>query len=361
MPPMDRRPLPDREPQRRRRPRGEAAPAGGSALRARGSRSRSTAPTPSPTRTSSSGGRRGGRDGRRDGRRRADRRVAGELRGHDAVLGVIPGGRGNDFARKLGIGGVERACDVLATGSERWSKSGRRRPHLPRHRVGRFRLGRQRDRQRQQAPAGRANSTSTRSSARCADGDRHLRVVVGHAHGFDGYSVAWRTPAFRRRHVPRSRRGARRRLLDVVLTGAAPKRRFLANLPRVFKGTHVNEPMLTFLRGREIAFHADRPFSAYATATRSPTFRTVRVVPAALRVLAPWRCSTRRPRPRTPSARSCAPRGAAAARAAGQGAHAPGAARDEMLGERLAHGSAVIQRHQREDDDRRDGRVGARA
>ena len=30
--------------------------------------------------------------------------VAGELRGTDGVLGVVPGGRGNDFARKLGIG-----------------------------------------------------------------------------------------------------------------------------------------------------------------------------------------------------------------------------------------------------------------
>src|SRR3954452_13368477 len=46
--------------------------------------------------------------------------VAGELRGTDGVLGVLPGGRGNDFARKLGIGtDAERACDVLAGGRER--------------------------------------------------------------------------------------------------------------------------------------------------------------------------------------------------------------------------------------------------
>src|SRR5918997_184183 len=45
--------------------------------------------------------------------------VAGELRGTDGVLGVLPGGRGNDFARKLGIGpDPERACDVLAAGRE---------------------------------------------------------------------------------------------------------------------------------------------------------------------------------------------------------------------------------------------------
>ena len=45
--------------------------------------------------------------------------IAGELRGTEGVLGVLPGGRGNDFARKLGIGpDPERACDVLAGGRE---------------------------------------------------------------------------------------------------------------------------------------------------------------------------------------------------------------------------------------------------
>src|SRR4051794_12416456 len=46
--------------------------------------------------------------------------VAGELRGTDGVLGVLPGGRGNDFARKLGIGtDPRRACEGLAAGRER--------------------------------------------------------------------------------------------------------------------------------------------------------------------------------------------------------------------------------------------------
>ncbi len=218
--------------------------------------------------------------------------VAGELRGGDAVLGVIPGGRGNDFARKLGIGpDVERACDVLATGSERVvdvADVG-----------GRTYLG--------IASAGFdsdvqviANATKLPlgelvylyATLRALRGWRsaHWEVVVdGQAHGFDGYSVAVANSGVfggGMYLVPDA--ALDDGLLDVVFTRAAPKRRFLANLPRVFKGTHVNEPNLTFLRGREIAFHADRPFAAYADGDPIADLPvTVRVVPAALRVLAP--------------------------------------------------------------------------
>jgi diacylglycerol kinase family enzyme len=77
-------------------------------------------------------------------------------------------------------------------------------------------------------------------------------------------------------------------LLDVVLTRAATKRSYLAGVPKVFKGTHVDNPDLTFLRGREITFEADRPFAAYADGdpiAQLPV--TIRVVPSAIRVLAP--------------------------------------------------------------------------
>ena len=77
-------------------------------------------------------------------------------------------------------------------------------------------------------------------------------------------------------------------LLDVVLCRAASKRSYLAGLPKVFKGTHVDDPNLTFLRGREIAFHADRPFAAYADGDPIADLPvTIRVVPRSLSVLVP--------------------------------------------------------------------------
>src|SRR4051795_7102241 len=46
--------------------------------------------------------------------------VAGELRDGAGVLVVLPGGRGNDFARKLRIPhDPVAACDLLETGAER--------------------------------------------------------------------------------------------------------------------------------------------------------------------------------------------------------------------------------------------------
>src|SRR3954467_10990409 len=46
--------------------------------------------------------------------------VAGELQGSDGVLAVLPGGRGNDFARKLGLGADPAAATrLIAAGRER--------------------------------------------------------------------------------------------------------------------------------------------------------------------------------------------------------------------------------------------------
>ena len=45
--------------------------------------------------------------------------IAGELRGTEGVLAVLPGGRGNDFARKLGVGtDPVRACALFDDGRE---------------------------------------------------------------------------------------------------------------------------------------------------------------------------------------------------------------------------------------------------
>jgi len=77
-------------------------------------------------------------------------------------------------------------------------------------------------------------------------------------------------------------------LLDVIFVKRTSKLRFLLNLPKVFAGTHVELDEIEAHRAREVEVRADRQFDVYADGdpiTTLPT--TVRLVPGALRVIAP--------------------------------------------------------------------------
>jgi YegS/Rv2252/BmrU family lipid kinase len=218
--------------------------------------------------------------------------IAGELCGTDGVLGVLPGGRGNDFARKLGIGtDPERACDVLAAGRERAidvADAG-----------GKTYLG--------IASAGLdsdvqdiANATRVPlgemiyvySTLRALAGWRHANwqvVIDGAARSFTGYSVAVaNSGVFGGGMYLAPGAELDDGLLDIILIGKCPKPRYLASLPKVFKGTHVDSDEFTLLQAREVAFHADRPFRAYADGDPIADLPvTIKVVPRALKVLVP--------------------------------------------------------------------------
>ena len=203
--------------------------------------------------------------------------VAGELRGTDGVLGVLPGGRGNDFARKLGIGpDPEQACDVLAAGRERLidvAEAGGRTY------LGIASAGFDSDVQ-DIANATRSRSagwsTSTRRCARCAAGATRAGRSPSTARrtSFDGYSVAVANSGVfggGMYLVPDA--SLDDGLLDVVLAARGAE----AELPRracpkVFKGTHVDEP------GPDVPARRARSRSTPTarspptpTATRSPT------------------------------------------------------------------------------------------
>jgi diacylglycerol kinase family enzyme len=77
-------------------------------------------------------------------------------------------------------------------------------------------------------------------------------------------------------------------LLDVIFVKQTSKLRFLANLPRVFKGTHVELDEIEAHRAREVVIRADRSFDVYADGEPITTLpATVKLVPGALRVIAP--------------------------------------------------------------------------
>jgi YegS/Rv2252/BmrU family lipid kinase len=218
--------------------------------------------------------------------------VAGELQGSDGLLAVLPGGRGNDFARKLRIGKDPAAATALiAAGKEQRVDVAEAGGRIY---IGILSAGFDSDCQVI------ANSTrlplgtfvyvySTLRALLTWQPARWDVTVDGAHHAFSGYSVAvansgvfgggmWLVPDA----------GIDDGSLDIVFTHDRSKLGFVRGLTKVFKGTHIDEPGFELLRGREITFSADRPFTAFADGDPIVDLpATVRVLPGALRVLVP--------------------------------------------------------------------------
>jgi diacylglycerol kinase (ATP) len=76
--------------------------------------------------------------------------------------------------------------------------------------------------------------------------------------------------------------------LEICIVGEISKVEFMRAFPRVFRGTHINHPAVTMLRGREIAIDADRPLELIGDGERvGHVPAVVRILPAALLVVHP--------------------------------------------------------------------------
>jgi YegS/Rv2252/BmrU family lipid kinase len=218
--------------------------------------------------------------------------IAGELRDGAGVLAILPGGRGNDFARKLGIphdpvlaaelliGGAERRVDLADAGGKAF--------------LGILSAGFDSDvneiANTTRLPLG--TSVYVYGVLRAVWTWRHAGWTVaidGEELAYEGYSVAVANSGIfggGMRLVPDA--SLEDGLLEVVMISRQSKLAYLRGLPRVFKGTHLQDPALKLVRGREITFGADRAFTAYADGDPIGELPlTVRVLPGALRVVAP--------------------------------------------------------------------------
>ena len=218
--------------------------------------------------------------------------VAGELRHTDGVLAVLPGGRGNDFARKLGVGSDPvAAADVLAAGREQRidvadingraylgiASSGLDSDAGDLANATRLKLGQL------------VYVYATLRAVRAWRPARWEVVIDGAARSFTGYSVAVaNSGVFGGGMYLAPEAKLDDGLLDVVMIHDLPKRKYLAALPKVFTGAHVREPGVEMCQAREVAFHADRPFNVQADGDPIADLpATVRVQPGALNVIAP--------------------------------------------------------------------------
>jgi len=221
--------------------------------------------------------------------------VAGALHGSgeaSALLAVVPGGRGNDFARTLGIPRDAAAAAALLAGArERTIDLGEvgGRPF-----VGIASCGFDSDANRI------ANATrmpgdlaylygALRALAAWRPARFELTLDGAEPISHTGYNVA---VANGRRYgggmiiAPGAELDDGR--FDVVTVAAVSKPRFLRALPKVFRGTHVMNPEVTVRRAREVRIAADRPFALYADGDPIAELpATVRTLPGAVKVLVP--------------------------------------------------------------------------
>jgi YegS/Rv2252/BmrU family lipid kinase len=219
--------------------------------------------------------------------------VAGALRGVDgATVGVLPGGRGNDFARVVGIpADPAAACDVLVDGVPTPVDLGEADTTIF---IGIASVGFDSEANRiaNAAPARLGRLVYAYGALRALATWRPAAFTVdvdGERVRFSGWSVA---AANSKAYGGGMLLAPDARLddgaLDVVLSSATSKVHFLRCLPKLFRGTHVHDPGIRVLRGAVVHVEADRPFTVYADGDPvGPLPMTIRSVPGGLRVLLP--------------------------------------------------------------------------
>jgi YegS/Rv2252/BmrU family lipid kinase len=218
--------------------------------------------------------------------------VAGALKHSDGVLGVLPGGRGNDFARVLGIPlEPKAACSVLATGTVRELDLGVVDSETF---ISIASCGFDSDANRiaNETRLIRGNLVYTYGALRALAGWRPARFEVSvdeETRAMVGYTVAAaNSGAYGGGMMLAPDASLEDGALDVVLVGHIPKLSFLRLLPTVFKGEHVRQREVQVLRGTEVRIEADRPFTMYADGDPIAELpATVRVIPRAVRVIVP--------------------------------------------------------------------------
>jgi YegS/Rv2252/BmrU family lipid kinase len=205
--------------------------------------------------------------------------LADELRNvPGAVLGVIPGGRGNDLARVLGIpADPVAACATIAHGIARPMDLGlvgeTGDQTNARAFVGIASAGFDSDANRiaNKAPAWLGGFVYAYGALRALLSWRPASFEVeldppGEHHLFTGYSIgACNSKAYGGGMLAAPDALLDDGLLEVVICESVGKLRFLTRiLPKVFNGTHVHEPSVRVFRAREISVSSTRPFTMYA-------------------------------------------------------------------------------------------------
>lgn len=218
--------------------------------------------------------------------------VGGAMAGSETPLGLIPCGRGNDLARVLGIPddpagavatileGEARLIDVGEVNGKRF--------------------------------LGIVSVGFDSEASRIANETRFLRGSLVYAYAAIRTLLSWKPARFtiavdgeRTRVSGYSVSVANSQAygggmfiapgaklddgeFDIVCVGEVGKLRFVSNLPKVFKGTHVEKDEVRVFRAPHLELSASRPFPVYADGEHLTDLpASLRILPRALSVLVP--------------------------------------------------------------------------
>ena len=218
--------------------------------------------------------------------------VGGAMAGSETPLGIVPGGRGNDLARVLGIpsdpveavaavlGGTVRRLDVGEVNGRRF---------LGIASVG---FDSEANRIANETRFLRGNLVYAYAALRALAGWKPARftIAVGEERvRLSGYSVCVaNSKAYGGGMYVAPDAELDDGEFDIVTIGEVGKLRFVGNLPKVFKGTHVEADEVRVFRASHLELSASKPFAVYADGEHLTDLpATLRVLPRALDVLVP--------------------------------------------------------------------------
>jgi YegS/Rv2252/BmrU family lipid kinase len=233
-----------------------------------------------------------------------------------AILGVLPGGRGNDLARVLGIPeDPVAACATIANGIARAVDLGLVSPldsaEAGHAFVGIASVGFDSDANRiaNHAPAWLGGLVYAYGALRALASWQPARFEIeldppGERHIVSGYSVgACNSKAYGGGMLAAPDALLDDGLLDVLLVEDVGKMGFLTGiLPKVFSGDHVHHPGVHVHRAREITISCERPFAMYADGDPIGDLPVrVRALPGAITMLTPASAPASSPFARAPA------------------------------------------------------------
>ncbi len=218
--------------------------------------------------------------------------IGGAMAGSDTPLGIVPGGRGNDLARVLGIpSDPVAAIEVVLAGSARRIDVGEANGE-------RF--------------LGIVSVGFDSEANRLANETKFLRGSLVYAYAAVRTLLRWKPARFtiaiddeRLRLTGYSISVANSSCFgggmyvapdaelddgefDIVSIGDVSKLQYVSNLPKVFKGTHVEKDEVRVFRAKHLELSASRPFPVYADGEHLTDLpASLRVLPRALSVLVP--------------------------------------------------------------------------